>query len=70
MIKEVHINGLLFQEQRTYRIYASEENRTAGRPILTTSDEKLYKKHMRIAKNAKSQHLRGAIGAEKFSFDT
>ena len=50
MIKEEKINGLLFQEQRTFRIYASEEDRTNGKFILSTSDEKAFLANKRLAR--------------------
>lgn len=51
MIIEEKINGLLFQEQRTYRIYASEEDRTNGKSILCTSEEEKFIANKALAKS-------------------
>ena len=50
MIIEQKINGLLFQEQRTYRIYRSEEDRTNGVVVLVTSEESLFLRNIKLAK--------------------
>lgn len=50
MIIEEKINGLLFQEQRTYRIYKSEEDKRNGNAILTCSDEKLFLANKELAR--------------------
>lgn len=50
MIIEQKINGLLFQEQRTYRIYASEDDRTNGNAIVSTSDEEMFLANKKLAK--------------------
>ena len=49
MIKEEKIKNMLFQEQRTYRIYRSEEDRTNGISFLCTSDEKTFLKYKEAA---------------------
>jgi hypothetical protein len=49
MIKEEKIKDMLFQEQRTYYIYRTEEDRTNGLPFLTTSDEKTFLKYKEAA---------------------
>jgi len=50
MIKEEKINGLLFQEHRTYKIYASEEDRSNGKFILATSDEEKFLANKELAR--------------------
>lgn len=50
MIIEEKINGLIFQEQRTYRIYKSEEDKVNSRNTLVTSDEKLFLANKELAK--------------------
>lgn len=42
MIIKEEINGLIFQEQRTYRIYKSEEDMKNGNVTLTCSEEELF----------------------------
>jgi len=49
MIKEEKIKNMLFQEQRTYYIYRSEEDRTNGVPFLCTSDEKRFLEYKEAA---------------------
>ena len=49
MIKEVFINGLLFQVQHTYSIYASEEDRSKGR-FIRTSDREKFKQNVELAR--------------------
>jgi hypothetical protein len=49
MIIEETINGMLFQEQRTYRIYASEEDRSNDNAMFVTSDEVKYLKNKELA---------------------
>lgn len=55
MIIEEKINGLLFQEQRTYRIYKSEEDRSNGKATLTTSDENRFLANKELAKRKEQQ---------------
>lgn len=55
MIIEEKINGLLFQEQRTYRIYKSEKDRTNGIATLSTSDEKIFLANKKLAKQRKKK---------------
>lgn len=50
MIIEEKINGLLFQEQRTYYTYRSEEDRTNGNWISSTSDEELFLANKELAR--------------------
>lgn len=50
MIIEETINGLLFQEQRTYKIYKSEADRTAGKFTLSTSDERKFLQNKELAR--------------------
>ena len=50
MIIEKEINGLLFQEQRAYRIYRSKKDRSAGKAVLCTSNEKLFLANQKLAK--------------------
>jgi len=50
MIKEEKINGLLFQEQRVYYVYASEEDRSNGKYILMTSDKDKFEANKNLAK--------------------
>lgn len=50
MIKEEKINGLLFQEQRTYYIYASEEDRSNGKYIACMSDQDKFEANKKLAK--------------------
>jgi len=50
MIIEETINGLLFQECRSYRIYKSEEDRTNGKFTLATSDETKFLANKELAK--------------------
>lgn len=54
MIKETIINGELFQEQRTYYIYRSEADRTAGKIAFVTSDKKKFDEMKRKARKKKS----------------
>lgn len=49
MIIEETINGMLFQEQRTYRIYESEEHRNIDKSIFVTSDEAKFLKNKELA---------------------
>ena len=49
MIKEEKIKDMLFQEQRTYYIYRTEEDRTNGLPFLTTSDEQRFLEYKEAA---------------------
>ncbi len=51
MIIEEKINGLLFQEHRSFRIYASEEDRTNGKFILATGDENNFLANKALAKS-------------------
>lgn len=55
MIIEEKINGLLFQEQRTYRIYASEEDRTNGKFILSCSEEEKFLANKELAKSKEAK---------------
>lgn len=50
MIIEETINELLFQEQRTYRIYKSEEDKLNGKFALATSDERTFLDNKQLAK--------------------
>lgn len=50
MIIEEIINGMLFQEQRTYRIYASEEDRSNDSAMFVTSDEAKFLKNKELAR--------------------
>jgi hypothetical protein len=50
MIIEETINGMLFQEQRTYRIYASEEDRSNDNHMFVTSDEAKFLKNKELAR--------------------
>lgn len=45
MIKEETINGMIFQERRIYRIYASEEDKRNGKFIYSTTDENEFHTH-------------------------
>lgn len=50
MIKEEYINGLLFQEQRTYRVYRSKESLMKGEgAVLITSDEEVFNANRKLA---------------------
>ena len=59
MIHEEMIGGLLFQIQTTYRIYRSEEDRTNGRSMITTSDPKRYED---MRRNSIQGAFNGMIG--------
>lgn len=55
MIIEQTINGLLFQEHRTYRIYRSKKDRSNGKFILTTSDERAFIANKELAKKKRAK---------------
>jgi hypothetical protein len=42
MLIEEKVDGIIFLEQTTFYIYASEEDRKKGKYIFVTSDEGLY----------------------------
>lgn len=50
MIIKEEVNGLIFLEQRTYRVYESEEDWKRGRAIITTSNEELFIANKSLAK--------------------
>lgn len=50
MIIEEKVGKLVFQEQRQYRIYESEEDRDKGNWALSTSSEEFYKEQLKRAK--------------------
>lgn len=55
MIHEETINGLLFQVQTTFRIYESEEDRTNGKFVLSTSNENIFNANKELAKKNEAE---------------
>ncbi len=56
MIIEEKINGMVFVEQRTYYIYASEEDRANGHAaILTCSKEGVFIENKKLAKKKEAE---------------
>lgn len=50
MLIQENINGLIFQEQRTYRIYKSVEDMLNGEFTFCTSNEKIFIENKILAK--------------------